>query len=363
MHQILKRKIIKYSPLLKLTLWLGFLILFVYLGIRMLLPFYQFSQEHHITPQFVRSLIFDTDIPLKKFKNRTNIVLLGVSGGDHEGADLTDTIIFVSLDWKTFDTVMLSIPRDMWMTSLKAKINTAYHYGEKKKDAGLVLAKSAVEEIVGVPIHYSWLVDFSGFKKMIDLAGGIDINVGEKIDDKLYPITGRENDFCAGDQTFSCRFEHLVIEKGIQHMSGELALKYVRSRNSLGAEGTDFSRGKRQQQIILAFKNKILGMAVWKNPELVKNLLTSFDDATQTDMKLGEQLLFFKYFIKEASHGFRSLVLDDGNDEKKVAGYLVNPPLWKYEGSWVLIPRTGNFEEIHRYISCQLENPACPLKP
>src|SRR3990167_439953 len=364
MQQQFKRRLLKYYPIFKLAIVAGLLLLGLFFIKKTVFPLYQFTKQNNITPEFIRSLIFSTDIPLKKYKNRTNIVLLGISGGDHEGSDLTDSILFLSLDWKTFDTILLSIPRDIWMKSLKAKINTAYHYGEeKKKGGGLILSKSAIEEIVGVPLHYVWLIDFNGFTKMIDLIGGVDIDVPEKIDDKKYPIKGLEDDFCAGDPTFACRYEHLVLEKGKQHIDGELALKYVRSRGTEGEQGTDFSRGKRQQQVILAFKDKIINMSLWKNQDLLRKMYLAFNDATDTDMKLSEQILFAKYFLNSKNLNIRHLTLDTGNPEKKEAGYLMNPPLWQYDGAWVLIPKSGDFGEIQRYLFCQLDSPNCPLKP
>lgn len=365
MSQATKRRLLKLFPFIKLAIFVSLLVLIAVLYLRAFLPVYKFLKQNNISPQFIRSLIFDTNSSIKKYKNRTNIIILGISGGTHEGADLTDTIMFISLDWTTMhDTVLISIPRDIWLKSLKAKVNTAYHYGEeKKKGGGLILSKSAIEEIIGVPIHYAWIVDFTGFIKMIDLVGGIKINVDKKIDDKFYPITGREEDFCGGDPTFACRYEHLVFETGWQNMDGEKALKYVRSRYSEGDVGTDFSRSKRQQQVIVAYKNKIIDSSVWKNPDTVKKIFNTFDNATDTDMNMSEQILFMKYFIKVSLQEIRSVILDSGDEQKKIPGFLVNPPLWKYDGNWVLEPKSGTFDEIHKFVSCMLENPHCLVRP
>ncbi len=109
---------------------------------------------------------------------RTNVLLLGIGGEAQDGADLTDTIIFASIDIKTGDTVMVSIPRDIWSDLLKAKINTAYHYGEERRSGGgFLLARQAVEEVIGQPIHYVFLLDFNAFVEAIDLLGGVEIQV------------------------------------------------------------------------------------------------------------------------------------------------------------------------------------------
>lgn len=367
MPQQLKRKFLKIFRLLKPTLKVGIFILLVIFIWRVVLPIYKFTRENNFSQGFFTSLILNKESKLKKYLGRTNVVLLGIAGGNFEGADLTDAIIFLSINYQKKDIVQVAVPRDIWSPTLKDKINTAYHYGEeKKKGAGLVLAKASAEEIIGVPIHYAWLIDFSGFKKLIDLIGGIDIFVENPFTDNFYPRSGKEEDFCGGDPTFACRYEKFQVERGWQHMDGERALKYVRSRQAEGSEGTDFARGRRQQQVILALKNKLLQPSFfWQNLRHMKELVRAFDDSTDTDMKLSEQILFFKSFVNLPDDKIRRLVLDSGDEEKKTEGFLVNPPLWQYNGEWVLIPRRGegDFAEIHKYISCNLENPDCSIKP
>src|SRR5206468_1563830 len=91
---------------------------------------------------FLFQLIFNHGISLKQSDGRVNVLLLGIGGGVHEGPDLTDTIIFSSIDITNNKITMVSIPRDLWMPELKGKINTAYTIGEDKQAGmGLVLAK------------------------------------------------------------------------------------------------------------------------------------------------------------------------------------------------------------------------------
>lgn len=362
-----RRKILKIYRFLQPTLKVGIFILLAVFLWRMVSPVYRFAKENSFSGDFFASLVFNQEPNLRKYQSRTNVVLLGIPGGGYAGADLTDAIIFISIDFQKKDVVEVSVPRDIWSSTLKDKINTAYHYGEeKKKGGGLILAKSTVEEVVGQPLHYAYVLDFSGFQKLIDLVGGVDIDVQNSFTDNLYPIPGKENDLCKGDPTFTCRFEKLQFEKGLQHMDGERALKYVRSRQAEGSEGTDFARSKRQQQVISALKNKLLQPSFfWQNLKYIKELFWAFDEATDTDMNLSEQILFFKSFFKLPEENIRKLVLDTGDEEKKVKGFLTNPPLWQYNGEWLLIPRTGegNFKEIHEFIACNLENPLCSIKP
>ena len=339
--------------------FLGLVILY-----RTIFPIYQFTRDNNLSPELFISLILNKNFTLKQYQGRTNIILLGISGTSHDGSDLTDSIILMSIDFTKNDVVLLSIPRDIWIPSLKTKVNSSYHYGqEKKNDGGITLVKSSVAEITGQTVSYAWIVDFAGFTKMIDLVGGIDVNIDRSFDDPLYPISGREDDFCGGDPTFACRYEKIHFDAGWQHLNGIMALKFVRSRNETGEEGTDFARGKRQLQVILALKDKVIKSSIWKKPSTLKNLISTFNETTKTDMNLSEKLMFFRYLFQLPDEKIRRLVIDTGDKEKKRNGFLINPPEWEYGGIWVLAPRTGDFEEIHQYISCQLQNSNCEIKP
>src|SRR4030067_2540395 len=83
-------------------------------------------------PKTVVSLI--TDSGIDSDKGRTNVLLMGIGGKGHEGPDLTDTIILASIDKGAKDVVLISIPRDLWVPNLSAKINSAYAYGQDEKN-------------------------------------------------------------------------------------------------------------------------------------------------------------------------------------------------------------------------------------
>lgn len=303
------------------------------------------------------SVVTDRPLTLKEASGRTNILLLGIAGGDYEGATLTDTMIFSSVDLKTNDVTLVSIPRDLWVDSLKGKINSAHEIGEaKRKGGGLVLSKAVVSDTLGQPIHYVVLIDFSGFKKMVDLLGGLDIDVENAFDDYKYPIEGKENDFCDGDQEYLCRFEHLHFNQGLQYMDGEQVLKYARSRQAEGEEGSDFARSRRQQKVIFALKNKILSHETLLNPGKILAARKVLGENIASDIQPEEIDDFLKIAKKINTAQIETLALDTGDEKKGREGLLVNPPLDNYYGAWVLVPRSGDFEEIHKYLESQLSN-------
>jgi LCP family protein required for cell wall assembly len=291
----------------------------------------------------VSGVVNDPSTNLKSDSGRTNIVLLGIGGEGHEGGDLTDSILFISFHLKNNSADIIPIARDVWIPSMRAKLNTAYHYGnERREGGGLDLAKSSVAETLGVPVHYAVTLDFQGFVKAIDAIGGINVEVQNTFDDYKYPIPGKET-----VEPESDRYEHIHFDAGLTHMDGTTALKFARSRHAEGDEGTDFARGARQQKIILAFKDKALSTGTILNSETVTNLKDSISSSVDTDITSREYGSFLKIFL--------SLENKDNIASISITDLLTNPKNTKpYDGQWVLIPITS-WEDIHAYVAKNLQ--------
>ncbi len=321
-------------------------VFFIVLGITKIALWGQaFMRETGLTPMTIVRLLVGNGIPLPSQDGRTNILLLGIGGGTHDGADLTDTILVLSLDIHKKKMAMISVPRDVWSDTLKDKVNSSYHYGEeKKKGGGLTLAKVIVEDVVGLPIHNVLLIDFSGFEEVIDAVGGIDIVVPFEFTDPQFPIAGKENDRCAGDASFACRYEAVTFSQGLQHMSGERALVYVRSRHAQGDEGSDFARGRRQQEVFVALLQQVKKPSLWVSLSRARSLLSAFDRATTTDMRMGEIATVGKMMTTMGLGSAKRISFVD---------LLIVPPVWMY-GRYTLVPK-ADYQTIHSYIRSQLE--------
>lgn len=291
---------------------------------------------------------------IEQRSGRTNILILGAGGAGHEAAELTDTMIFASLDHQGKNPVLISLPRDIWISSMRAKLNTAYYYGNQKKPGGgIILAKSSVSEILDQPVHYAVTVDFDGFVKIVDLLGGIEVEVQRSFDDYKYPIPGRENDDCGGDPQFLCRYEHIRFETGKQVLNGDRALKFVRSRNAEGDEGTDFARARRQQKVILALRRSIISPKIFLSPPKVTALWRIFAESVETDVPRGRWLALGRLFLALSAGKIRSEVLNGGVEGEE--GFLENPPISpKYDNQWVLVPRDGNWDEVKLWVKSLL---------
>jgi LCP family protein required for cell wall assembly len=225
---------------------------------------------------------------------------------------------------------------------MKAKINTAYHYGnERREGGGTDLVKSAISETLGVPIHYAVTLDFQGFIKAIDAVGGVDVEVKNSFDDYKYPIPGKET-----VEPDSDRYEHVHFDAGLTHMDGTTALKFARSRHAEGDEGTDFARGSRQQKIILAFRNKVFSTGTILSSETITKLKDSISSSVDTDISSKEYGSFLKVFLGLGNkENLKSVPLTD---------YLINPKTTRaYGGQWVLVPTT-TWEDVHAYVAKEL---------
>lgn len=209
-----------------------------------------------------------------------NILLLGTDARpDEVAATRTDAIVLVHINQKSGRVSMLSLPRDLWVDYPRGlgegRINAAYPLGESEygSGGGAALAKTTIQQLLGLKVDYFILVNFEGFKTIIDEINGIRIDVPESIVDPAYPT---EN-----GGTVEIRFK-----KGPQWMNGERALMYARTRHA----DSDFGRNQRQQQVLMAIFERVRDQGMLQQ-------LTSFDDYTgalrdylRTDMNRNEML-------------------------------------------------------------------------
>jgi LCP family protein required for cell wall assembly len=227
---------------------------------------------------------------------RVNILLLGIDKRPDEQYARTDTMILVTVDPATGKAGMLSIPRDLWVTVpgySENRINTAHYQGDKNgyPGGGPALAMKTVQYNLGVPVHFYVRVDFDGFRRIVNTLGGIDVDVAQTINDPKYP-----------DENYG--YDPFYIEAGRQHLDGDMALKYARTR---ATQGADFARARRQQQVLIAIREKALAVgAVPKIPELWATMA----DTVQTDLQLVDILELTKLADQITGEDIQSAVID-----------------------------------------------------
>lgn len=294
--------------------------------------------------EVAHAFLFAPQNQIKSNDDRTNILILGRGGQGHDAPDLTDTMMLASVHHESGGVTFVSIPRDIWHKPLRIKLNSAYYWGNKKQNGGgLVLAKSVVEEIVGVPVHYAVVVDFTLFKDVVDELGGVQVDVENSFEDIKYPIAGREVDDCGGgDPEFLCRYETIKFESGLQFMDGETALKFVRSRNAEGDEGTDLARSSRQQRVILAVKNRLLSRYVLLSLSKLSNIKELALSRIETDMAALVTVVVARKFI-DARDNFRTTSIPEELIQ-------VAPISSEYDNLYVFIPRANDWSQIQNWV-------------
>lgn len=277
--------------------------------------------------------------------DRINIMLLGMGGENHDGGYLTDTMMVASLKPSTKQVSLVSIPRDLTApVSGWRKINSINAYAEKENPgSGSDVTTKAVGELFQIPITYYVRVDFSGFERIIDEIGGVEVDVENEFDDYTYPVKGRED-----NPDYYSRFEHLHFDTGLQKMDGSRALKYARSRHALGPEGSDFARARRQQLLLEAVKDKLLSRQTLLNPVVLSKLLTEFNKDVSTNINTWEMIRLWDLFKDTKRDQIINKVLSDAPD-----GYLVSGK--GQDGAYILTPRSGNFSEIKNMVQTIFE--------
>ena len=209
-------------------------------------------------------------------KDKATIMIMGVDERDDD-VGRSDTLMIASIDPKTNQASLLSVPRD---TRVKIKghgfdkINAAYAYGKEK------LSQDTVENLLGVNVDHYIIINTKSFKKIIDAIGGIDIDVPKRMhyEDPWDDDGGLIIDF----------------HPGMQHMDGAKAVTYVRYRDEEG----DLGRIRRQQDFVRACMEKLVSPAIIpKLPAVIKEVMGSIE----TDLSF-RQLLEFAGTLKESKN-------------------------------------------------------------
>jgi LCP family protein required for cell wall assembly len=318
----------------------------------------QFIAASDMLPDFTiehtesEDVVYEPGKPLPRWEGteRVNVLVMGIDQREHEqGPWRTDTMLVLTIDPVTMSGGMLSIPRDLWVPIPgyeEGRINTAHYLGEiyDYPGGGPALAAKTVQYNLGVPIHHYARFNFGAFERMVDLIGGIDIYVEAEISDPTYP-----------DEAYG--YDPFYLEAGWQHINGEMALKYARTRHSAGG---DFDRAKRQQQVLMAIFEQVtrldlLPQLAPRAPELWQTLQGS----VVTDLTLDQIIALAQLASEVDREQIRYVVIDEYYTQ-----FWSTP-----DEQQVLIPLRDRIRELRDYIFTseapppqQEEDPAARLE-
>lgn len=287
-------------------------------------------------------------------QGRINILLLGRGGGNHDGPDLTDSMMLVSVDPVNHTSALLSLPRDFWVNVPNMgvmKLNAAWESGEfkylgkiapgstnpKAIQAGFDTVDQTVEEMLGINIDYNALVDFQAFQQAVDTVGGVTVNVPTDLVDPTMAWENNNNP--------------VLAKAGIQDFNGHQALIYARSRETT----SDFARAQRQRSILLALKSKVETLGTLSNPFKVSGLFSAFGNNVATDLSLSNANRLFSIMRNISGANITSIDLDGG----LVPGATQYVTTGNMNGQSIVLPKAGlfNYTAIQQFVRGQLKDP------
>ena len=280
--------------------------------------------------------------PMQKDQyNSVNVLLLGYGWATHQWWFLTDSIMVASWNPDENNVTLFSIPRDLYVKSpvngsygrINAIFQQYYSRTQSIEESALGFA-GKVGEILGLDIPYYATIDFQTFKEIVDALWWVDVYVDKTIHDTSYPA-----DNMIDYVTFH-------IDAGDQHLDGDTALKYARSRHTT----SDFDRAKRQQKLIIAIKDKMLEQ--WLSISTASELYDQYKKYIQTNISAQEMLRTVQFLpnIKEfSSFGYTS-TCGDRDVTRMVPGcFLYNPPMTQFNWMSVLLPDGASASNVNYY--------------
>ncbi|MSQ27326.1 MAG: LytR family transcriptional regulator [Dehalococcoidia bacterium] len=233
---------------------------------------------------------------------RVNVLVLGVDRRpieEHDAPARTDTIMVASLDTVGRRASVLSIPRDLLVViplapdrTVLDRINAANVLGDLAQypGGGVALVRATVKLNMGIRVHHHVVLDFIAFERIIDAIGGVDLDLPEPLVDNSYP-------------TADFRTVQVTLPKGKQHLRGEQALWYARSRS----QSSDFSRMQRQQEVLKAVQRRLTQVDTLP---LLPTLWSELRGAVETDLTLGETWSLARLALRVPEGGVSARTLD-----------------------------------------------------
>lgn len=287
---------------------------------------------------------------------RVNILLLGTDELENraDSVILTDTLLLVSLDLDDNTAYTLPLPRDLWSEEYQTKINALYHYGaERSPESPENFPQEVISEMIGLPIHHTLVLKLSDVSEIIDMLDGIDVAVENGFTDEQFPRSDVDITTVTDPKLL---YETVTFVDGQQHMDGQTALKYIRSRHSEGDEGTDNARSQRQQQVVSALITKLTSREILLNPTQLGHLYAFYLKNYDRNLSMTQVVAISKRILeKETLPSLENKILTIYPDDEN--GLITHPHPAQYDNQWVYTRRDPeNFRlELNKIIGIDQE--------
>lgn len=263
-----------------------------------------------------------------------SILVLGLDSLETRGDSpaLTDTMMLISINTDTATVKTLSLPRDLWNEAYQTRINALYFYGQERyPETPQQFPAQVISEMTGIKIHHTLVLSFDQVSQLIDMLGGIEVDVPVAFIDEKFPRTDVD---VTVEHDPTKLYKTVEFKVGKQIMNGGTALEYIRSRKSKDDQGTDIARGLRQQLVIESLISKLKQKDTITNFSLLGKLYKFYDDnfskviSVEEVVALGRKL----YPVRDnlSIQGYALSIYPDDSE-----GVIWHPPVWQYQGEWV----------------------------
>jgi LCP family protein required for cell wall assembly len=292
--------------------------------------------------------LFGTFLPAKlnETNGHVNILLAGYSADDpgHQGADLTDSIMILSIDPATKSANVISIPRDLYVSIPGygySKINAAYEDGQAEHfnqsgyfTGGMGLLEETLSQDFGVQFNYYALINYAAFRDAVDAVNGITVDIQSPDPRGLYdPYT------------------NLKLPNGEVTLNGQEALNLARARGdgpgSYGFPDADFNRTQHQQQMLIALKDKSSSLSVIGNPLKIGELADAIGNNIITNLSIGDMETLYSDSKSISNSSISTVTLNDYKNQDLLTSYITA------DGEDALVPAAGfaNYSQLQAVVS------------
>lgn len=299
--------------------------------------------------QLVSILLSSQSVDISQTNGQKNILILGTDqlGNRDSSAVLTDTIIMMSIGLNDGKISSFSFPRDLYVASHSAKINSLYEKGKALSPTKPTqVIQQTIEDISGLPVHHVVVLDISTVGKLIDAFGGLDVSIDRSFIDYQFPRTDVD---VRVEKDPAKLYEMVAFSKGVEHMNGERALKFIRSRKSADPiEGSDDGRAMRQQKVISALLSKLKDPMLPRNPEQLGKLYALYAAHVEAYLPLPQVMGVARTFAsKRAFPSFVSYQFSVNPDTQPADFYH---PTTHPSGAWVYLPVDPTYSSIKQKV-------------
>ncbi len=298
---------------------------------------------------------------------RTNILIFGTAeddeGGTHEGANLTDSIMVVSINQDTKDAIMVSIPRDLWVqldggcvVGYQSKINTVFFCSSndgEDEGAGSQALMSKVSEVTGLDVQYYAHINFTAVIEAVNAVGGVEVIIDS---DDERGILDRNFDWKCNYTCYYVKYPNGPT--GL--MDGEHALALMRARGAAGGYGlpeSNFDRERYQQKVLTALFEKATASGTVFDINKVMALMDAVGNNLRTNINTNEVRTFMDVANGVDLANIAGIGFADPEEYVTTNGFIGDQS--------VVLPAAGtyNYDQVHAYVARKIAELATPEEP